>query len=95
LRMIKTDVYSLPNILARARQPGEAPLVPELMQDACTVKNLAAATLELFRDSPRRARIVESFEQMHRDLRGDLQGSAAARAAAAVIELMDATHAPP
>lgn len=95
LRMIKTDVYSMPNILARASHQGEAPLVPELMQDSCTAENLAAATLELFRDSSRRTHIVERFEQMHRDLRGDMQGSAAERAAAAIIELMDIPHALP
>jgi len=91
LRMIKTDVYSLPNILARAGNPQAAPLVPELMQDRCTAEKLAAATLELFRDSVRRARIVEKFEQMHRELRGDAQGQAAERAAAAVLELVEGT----
>jgi lipid-A-disaccharide synthase len=89
LRMLKTDVYSLPNILARASGISAAPLVPELMQDACTAPNLATATLELFQDSARRGRIVAAFEQMHRDLRGDLDRSAADRAADAVAELID------
>jgi lipid-A-disaccharide synthase len=89
LRMLKTDVYSLPNILARAGGISAAPLVPELMQDACTAPNLATATLELFQDSARRGRIVAAFEQMHRDLRGDLDRSAADRAADAVAELID------
>ncbi len=89
LRMIKTDVYSLPNILARASGLGDAPLVPELMQDDCTAENLAAATLDLFRDSVRRGHIVAAFEQMHRDLRGDLDGDAADRAAAAISELLE------
>ncbi|MEO5811492.1 MAG: lipid-A-disaccharide synthase [Rhodanobacter sp.] len=88
LRMIKSDVYSLPNILAQATGISDTPLVPELMQDNCTAANLANATLDLFRDSARRARIVAAFEQMHRDLRGDLDGSAADRAAAAIAELI-------
>lgn len=94
LRMIKTDVYSLPNILARARNPGDAPLVPELMQNACMPGNLATATLALFEDSSRRAHIVETFEQMHRDLQGDMQGNAADRAAGAIIELLESPDAP-
>ncbi|HWU75207.1 MAG TPA: lipid-A-disaccharide synthase [Rhodanobacter sp.] len=89
LNMLKTDVYSLPNILARAGGMQGELLVPELMQDDCTAANLAAATLALFRDSERRSLIVAAFEQLHRDLRGDLQGQAGDRAAAAVAELID------
>jgi lipid-A-disaccharide synthase len=94
LRMIKTDIYSLPNILARACGLGEDKLVPELMQDECTAANLAEATLELFADSERRGRIVAAFEQLHRALRGAEEGSAGERAAAAVAELVDARHVP-
>jgi lipid-A-disaccharide synthase len=89
LRMLKTDVYALPNILARASGIGDTPLVSELMQDNCTPENLAAATLDLFRDSVRRGQIVAAFEQMHRDLRGDPDGNAADRAAMAIAELID------
>ncbi|HEX7129405.1 MAG TPA: hypothetical protein VF217_04960 [Rhodanobacteraceae bacterium] len=39
--MLKTSVYSLPNILA-----GHA-LVPELMQDECTAETLATEVLRL------------------------------------------------
>jgi len=89
LRMLKTDVYALPNILARASGISDTPLVSELMQDNCTPENLAAATLDLFRDSARRGRIVAAFEQLHRDLRGDLAGNAADRAAMAIAELIE------
>lgn len=89
LKMLKTDIYSLPNILARASGMEGELLVPEFMQDDCTAENLAAATLGLFRDSERRSRIVAAFEQLHRDLRGDLQGHAGDQAAAAVAELID------
>jgi lipid-A-disaccharide synthase len=89
MKMLKTDVYALPNILARASGLGDELLVPELMQDDCTAEKLAAATLALFRDSERRGYIVAAFEQLHQALRGDLQGHAGDRAAAAVAELMD------
>ncbi|HEV2538588.1 MAG TPA: lipid-A-disaccharide synthase [Frateuria sp.] len=92
LDMLKTDVYALPNILARACGMGEEKLVPELMQDDCTAANLAAATLALFADSERRGKVVAAFEQLHRTLRGTEEGGAGERAAAAVAELLEARH---
>jgi lipid-A-disaccharide synthase len=89
MKMLKTDVYALPNILARATGLGSDRLVPELMQDDCTARNLAAATLALFRDSERRGTIVAAFEQLHQALRGGMEGHAGDRAAAAIAELMD------
>ena len=94
LNMLKTDVYSLPNILARAGGMGEdIVLVPELMQDDFTTDKLAAATLALFQDSERRGDIVSAFEQLHLALRGDLEGHAGDLAATAVAELVEAGHA--
>ena len=101
MKMLKTDVYALPNILARACGLGEhALLVPELMQDDCTAEKLAAATLALFQDSERRGAIVAAFEQLHEMLRTDPTGNdpqslAGARAATAIAELIEAvpTHA--
>ena len=92
LNMLKTDVYALPNILARAAGLGDGLLVPELMQDDCTAENLAAATVALFKDSERRGAIVAAFEQLHQALRGGLEGHAGDRAAAAIAELIDAKH---
>jgi len=92
MKMLKTDIYSLPNILARASGLGDDRLVPELMQDECTAGNLAAATLTLFRDSERRGHIVSAFEQLHQALRGSLEGRAGDRAAAAIAELIDEEH---
>ncbi|KZC16536.1 lipid-A-disaccharide synthase [Rhodanobacter sp. FW510-R12] len=89
LKMLKTDVYALPNILARACGLGDGLLVPELMQDDCTADKLAAATLALFKDSERRGAIVAAFEQLHQTLRGGLEGHAGDRAAAAIAELID------
>lgn len=72
LRMLKTDIYALPNILARADNP-DAPLpVPECMQDDCTADKLAAAVLELLHDPARRGDIVATFEHLHRNLLGDM-----------------------
>ncbi|HEY2624428.1 MAG TPA: lipid-A-disaccharide synthase [Dyella sp.] len=91
LNMLKTDVYALPNILARANGMGEnIVLVPELMQDDFTADKLAAATLALFHDSERRGAIVAAFEQLHLALRGDLEGHAGDLAATAVAELIEA-----
>jgi lipid-A-disaccharide synthase len=91
LNMLKTDVYSLPNILARASGMGDdALLVPELMQDDFTVDKLAQATLSLFNDSERRGAIVAAFEQLHLALRGELEGHAGDLAANAVAELIEA-----
>jgi lipid-A-disaccharide synthase len=94
LNMLRTDVYALPNILARACGLGEKTrLVPELMQDDFTADKLAQATLALFQDSEQRGAIVAAFEHLHRELRGDLEGAAGDHAAAAIAELIDAKHA--
>lgn len=89
LKMLKTDVYALPNILARANGVEGTLLVPEFMQDQCTAVNLATATLALFQDSERRSHIVRMFEQLHQALRSGMEGHAGGRAAAAIAELLD------
>ncbi|WP_414675269.1 lipid-A-disaccharide synthase [Luteibacter sp.] len=88
LRMLKTDVYSLPNILARACGLGRKRLVPEYMQDECTAGNLAAATLDMLGDSERRGAIVAAFEFLHEALRGGLDGHAADHAADAIADFV-------
>ncbi|MDO1529888.1 lipid-A-disaccharide synthase [Fulvimonas sp. R45] len=90
MNMLKTDVYTLPNILARACGLGrEAVLVPELMQEHFTAAKLADATLALFNDSERRGAIVAAFEQLHRALRGDVGSRAGDQAASAIAEMLD------
>jgi len=91
LSMLKTDIFTLPNILARAEGLPERP-VPELMQDNCTATNLADATLALLGDSERRSAIVATFEQLHQALRGEGESLAADRAAAAVAALLEPAH---
>lgn len=88
LRMLKTDVYSLPNILARACGLGQQRLVPEFMQDDCTAERLASATLDLLADSERRGAVVAAFEYLHQQLRGGLDGRAADRAADAIAGML-------
>ena len=80
LNLLRTSVYSLPNILA-----GHA-LVPELMQDECTAENLATEVMRLLNEPGRRALMVNAFERMHLNLH--IGGGAAAAAARAVSELL-------
>ncbi|NII12342.1 lipid-A-disaccharide synthase [Oleiagrimonas sp. C23AA] len=82
LRLIKTRLFALPNILADER------LVPELMQDACTAEALAREVHGLFMDSERRGELVTRFEQLHEALRGGLQGSPAEHAAEALDDYL-------
>ncbi|QDE40605.1 lipid-A-disaccharide synthase [Luteibacter pinisoli] len=93
MRMLKTDVYSLPNILARACGLGQERLVPEFMQDDCTAENLVAATQALLADNERRGRIVAAFEFLHDALRGGLEGHAADHAADAIADFVKAPKA--
>ena len=84
LRLMRTDRYSLPNILA-----GRA-LVPELMQEACTVPALTRAVLDLLGDASARSVQVQEFERLHRLLHGG--GSEAA--AAAIAERIESPAGP-
>ncbi|HEX5305603.1 MAG TPA: lipid-A-disaccharide synthase [Dyella sp.] len=93
LRMLKTDIYSLPNVLARANGLDHPLPVSERMQDDCTAAHLADDTLALFNDSERRGQIVATFEQLHRALRVDLQGHAGDAAAAAVADVIERNDA--
>ncbi len=88
LHLLKTDVFSLPNILARNDNP-QAPLpVAELMQNDCTVANLAEAVLALLRDPMRRGEITATFEHLHRTLLGNMDPDHPAEPAAAIIATM-------
>jgi len=79
LGLLRTEVYSLPNILA-----GET-LVPELMQDACTPQALAAALAPMLRARALPPSTLARFTALHQSLRG----VAGYDAAAAVAELVD------
>ena len=81
LRMLRTSVYSLPNILA-----GRA-IVPELMQEACTPAALAEALEPLLRACALPEETLQEFTRIHSSLVGD----DAHDAAAAVAEIVDAS----
>lgn len=79
LGMLKTETYSLPNILSGR------PLVPELMQTEANAKQLALKTAELLSDAEQRQRQRDAFEKIHRTLRCGASRSAA-DAVSALVE---------
>jgi lipid-A-disaccharide synthase len=82
LKLVKTEFFSQPNLLA-GRQ-----LVPEFFQEQVRPDVLGPALLEQL-DRPDRAELVAAFGEIHRVLRRD----ASARAAEAVLELLDSRRA--
>jgi len=76
--LLRTSVYSLPNILAGRR------IVPELMQDACTPQALADALAPALRARNLDAATLAEFVRLHETLRGDPAHDAAAAVAEAV-----------
>ena len=82
-RMMYQRYVGLPNILA-----GEG-LVPELLQGKATPAALAAALLELLRDTGAQRRQVERFREIHLQLRQNT----AQKAADAVLRVLDAGRA--
>jgi len=72
LRLLRTAVYSLPNVLAGCR------LVPELMQDECTPTALADALAPYLRERGAPAALIAEFRRVHESLRGPADAAAAA-----------------
>jgi lipid-A-disaccharide synthase len=68
--LMRTHVYSLPNILA-----GKV-IVPELMQDECTPEALAGALAPLLRSRQLDPGTLAEFTRLHESLRGDAAHSA-------------------
>jgi len=79
LGLMRTEVYSLPNILA-----GHT-IVPELMQDDCKPSALAAALAPALRRRALEADTLAEFVRLHRSLLGD----PAHDAAHAVVDLLN------
>jgi lipid-A-disaccharide synthase len=79
LRVIKRQLFALPNILA-----GEA-LVPELVQDEATSERMAAEIERWLDDPGRCTKLRHRFNELHSELRCE----ASERAAAAVSGLLD------
>jgi len=80
LRLLRTDVYSLPNILAGR------PLVAERMQDQCTPQALHAALAPLLRARAPDPALLAEYARLHDALRAPPHA-----AAAAVAELSGAS----
>jgi len=72
LGLLKTDRYSLPNVLA-----GEM-IVPELMQEECTPERLSQALLHWFTQPEATCALQPRFLALHQQLRQDASRSAAA-----------------
>lgn len=81
--MLYLPYVGMPNILAGER------LVPELIQGRATPAGLSAALLALLRDTDAQERQVRKFREMHAILRQDN----AAKAAEAVLDVLDAGRA--
>ncbi|MDG6881319.1 Lipid-A-disaccharide synthase [Phocoenobacter uteri] len=81
-RLIKTEYYTLPNLLANA------PLVPELIQDECNPENLVwHLNSYLAQDSEslkEKNELKQTFTQIHKEIQCD----ADMQAALAVVELL-------
>jgi lipid-A-disaccharide synthase len=78
LRLMRTEHYSLPNVLAGRE------LVAERMQADCTPAQLACALLALHRDPAQRASLIPEYRRLHETLLAP-QPDAAARA---VLDLL-------
>jgi len=72
LGLLKTDRYSLPNVLA-----GEM-IAPELMQEACTPERLSRAVLRWFTEPETAAALQPRYLELHQMLRQNASHSAAA-----------------
>jgi lipid-A-disaccharide synthase len=78
-RLVSTEYAALPNVLAGR------PVVPELLQDAATPPALAEAVLALLDQDHVAGAQLDTFADIHRQLRQDF----AYRAAGALLELAD------
>ena len=83
LRLIKPQLFALPNILA-----GKA-LVPEFVQSEATAENLAHGIEKWLDDGAARSALRQRFRELHGELRCDASG----RAADAVIRLLGGQQA--
>lgn len=83
-RLVKSEFFALPNLLAQKR------LVEEFFQEQATPQNLAAAVLALLDDRSRCMQLETEFLRIHRMLRQD----ANRQAAAALVSLIDGSRSP-
>jgi lipid-A-disaccharide synthase len=86
LGLLKIDRFSLPNVLSGCH------VVPEFMQQNCTVDAIAPAVAELLDSETARQRQIDGFRQIHAELL--VSGGASAAAAAAIADLLARTRLP-
>ena len=80
-RMVTTNRFALPNILA------DAELVPEFIQDDAKPEKMAEAVVRLLRQSDH-SELIAEFDRIHRELhRNDAPGREAARAVLGVCKV--------
>jgi lipid-A-disaccharide synthase len=84
LRLIRPQLFALPNILAGER------LVPELIQQDASGERLAEEAMHWLENPQRAAALRERFRDLHLQLRCDASG----RAAAAIAGLLELDRAP-
>ncbi len=70
-KLLKSPWVGLPNILLQQS------VVPEILQNEATPKNLSSALLELFQNEEKRKKIEEDFLRLHRTLKQNAAGKAA------------------
>ena len=85
LRLMKTDRYSLPNVLANE------PVVPELMQDDCTAAKLAATLQPMLEHDHAQDALLPRYLAIHRRLRGPA-GDPSEAAAGAIARLLESAR---
>lgn len=78
-RLLKVPYVSLPNLLANEK------LVPELLQNDATVKNLGSALLSTLNNPQRAQHLKNRFAVLHADIRRNASESAAS----AILQLLD------
>lgn len=81
-RLVKTDYISLPNLLANA------PLVSELIQEACNPENLAAHLSQYLAEDVESQQQKNALKQRFTELHKLIQCDADASAAQAVVDLL-------
>jgi lipid-A-disaccharide synthase len=77
--LLRTSVYSLPNILAGRK------IVPELMQDDCTPAAIATALAPALRARAAEADSVAEFRRLHMSLRAQPAQDAGAAIAGLLV----------
>jgi lipid-A-disaccharide synthase len=83
-RVVEVPHVALVNLVADER------IVPELIQDAATVRALAAALLPFMADTPERRKVCQGLAQVRERLRGAADGKTAAqRVADLAAELIE------